>query len=47
MQDLTGELKEFQRKHDYRFSSEVFGPERDSWIRAIEKMVGKKENGLI
>jgi len=47
MQRLIGELKEFQRKHDYRFSSEGFGPERDSWIRVIEKLVGKKENGLV
>lgn len=36
------ELKEFQRKHDYRFVDEGFGQERDSWIRAIEKMNEKK-----
>jgi len=47
MQGLIGELKEFQRKHDYRFSSERFGPERDSWIRVIEKMVGKDGNGAV
>ncbi len=41
MRSLIGELKEFQRKHDYRFSHEGFGKEGDSWIRAIEKMVGK------
>jgi len=47
MRELIGELKEFQRKHDYRFSSERFGPERDSWIRVIEKMVGKEGNGAV
>jgi len=47
MQRLIGELKEFQRKHDYRFSSDRFGSERDSWIRVIEKLVGKKGNGLV
>jgi hypothetical protein len=33
---------EFHRKHDYRFSKEKFGKEGDSWIRAIEKMIGKE-----
>ena len=42
MKDLIGELKEIQRKHDYRFSHENFGKEGDAWIRAIEKMVGKE-----
>jgi hypothetical protein len=37
---LIAELKEFQRKNDYRYAGEGFGPERDSWIRAIEKVVG-------
>ena len=39
---LIGELKEFIRKHDYRFSREGFGKEGNAWIRAIEKMVGKE-----
>jgi len=39
---LSGELKEFIRKHDYRFSKEKFGVERDSWLRAIEKFIGKE-----
>ena len=39
---LVQELSEFQRKHDYRFSEENFGSEKDSWVRAIEKMVGKE-----
>lgn len=39
---IIGELKEFERKYDYRFSKEGFGKESDSWIRAIEKLVGKE-----
>jgi len=39
---LIAELKEFMRKHDYRFSQEKFGKEGDSWIRAIEKIIGKE-----
>ncbi len=42
LSSLIGELKEFSRKHDYRFSNEKIGKEGDSWIRAIEKMVGKE-----
>jgi len=38
---LIAELKEFMRKHDYRFSEEKFGKENDSWIRTIEKLIGK------
>jgi hypothetical protein len=39
---LIVELKEFMRKHDYRFSKEKFGKEGDSWIRTIEKFIGKE-----
>jgi len=39
---LIEELKEFMRKHDYRFSKEKFGKEGDSWIRVIEKFIGKE-----
>jgi len=39
---LITELKEFMRKHDYRFSQEKFGKEGDSWIRTIEKFIGKE-----
>ena len=42
MSGLIAELKEFMRKHDYRFSKEKFGKEGDSWIRAIEKFIGKE-----
>jgi len=41
MDNLLKELKEFHRKHDYRFSKEGFGKEGNSWIKAIEKIVGK------
>jgi hypothetical protein len=42
LEGLIVELKEFHRKHDYRFSKERIGKEGDSWIRAIEKMIGKE-----
>lgn len=32
---LIGELNEFIRKNDFRFQSEGFGQEADSWVRAI------------
>jgi len=38
---LISDLQEYQRKHDYRFSHEPFGKEKDSWIRAVAKIVGK------
>ncbi len=37
---LRGELSEFIRKNDYRFNKEGFGPEGDSWRRAIGWIVG-------
>ena len=43
LSSLDVELGEFIRKHDHRFSHEGYGPERDSWRRAIEKLVGKRE----
>ncbi len=42
IKSIIGELKEFERKYDYRFSKEGFSKESDSWIRAIEKLVGKE-----
>jgi len=39
---LWGELQEFIRKNDYRYSDESFGEERDSWSRAIQKLTGNK-----
>jgi hypothetical protein len=40
---LVGELEEFCRKHDYRFSHEPWGAEADSWLRAIELLAGKPD----
>jgi hypothetical protein len=37
---LLGELDEFIRKNDYRFRHEGFGPEGDSWRRAVAWLVG-------
>ncbi len=42
IKSLIMELKEFQRKFDWRFSKEEFGGESDSWIRAVEKTAGKR-----
>jgi hypothetical protein len=42
IKSIIEELKEFERKYDYRFSKEKFGKEGDSWIRAIEKLIGKE-----
>lgn len=40
MDALSAELDEFIRKTDYRFTEEEWGAERDSWLRAIEKVTG-------
>ncbi len=40
---LVGELEEFCRKHDYRFSYESWGSESDSWLRAIHLLAGKAD----
>ena len=42
-QNLRGELLEFIRKNDYRFQSEGFGEERDSWRRAVWAVAGNKK----
>jgi hypothetical protein len=42
-QTLVQELKEFIRKHDYRFKSEEFKEEKDVWLRAIRKLAGERE----
>jgi len=39
---LRAELDEFIRKNDYRFRDEGFGPEGDSWRRAIAHIVGRE-----
>jgi len=40
MQGLRGELAEFIRKNDYRYTGEGFGAEKDAWKRAVK--MGKK-----
>jgi len=42
---LRAELDEFIRKNDYRFRDEGFGPEGDSWRRAIAQIVGREGLG--
>lgn len=42
IKNLENELKEYQRKSDYRFGNKDFGKERDSWVRAIEKLAAKE-----
>jgi hypothetical protein len=37
---LHGELEEFIRKNDVRFREEGFGPEKDSWRRALAALGG-------
>ena len=41
--ELLAELREFCRKHDYRFSGEGFGKEGDSWIRAVKMLTGSRD----
>ncbi|MEM2904212.1 MAG: DUF6062 family protein [Candidatus Bathyarchaeia archaeon] len=38
---LSSEFREYIRKHDYRFSGETWGPERDVLARGVAKLVGK------
>jgi len=42
LKKLSEELQEFCKKHNYQFSKEGFGKEGNSWIRVIEKMIGKE-----
>ena len=37
---LRAELQEYIRKNDYRFMAEGFGPEKDSWLRAVGMVAG-------
>jgi hypothetical protein len=41
-EQLQGELSEFIRKNNYRFSKEGFGEERDSWLRATAALTGNR-----
>ncbi len=40
LKELSGQLAEYIRKKDYRNAHESPGGERDSWIRAVEKVAG-------
>lgn len=40
VEHLLRELQELIRKHDYRYSSEPLGKEKDSWLRAVRKTTG-------
>lgn len=44
---LSSELGEYLRKHDYRFSHEAYGEERDAFIRATEILVGAKRGAAL
>jgi hypothetical protein len=46
LSSLGAQLEEFIRKQDYRFPASSYGPERDSWRRALEKLVGKRVGSL-
>jgi hypothetical protein len=41
LETLLAELKEFERKQDYRFAAEPLGEERDSWLRAMRALGGE------
>ncbi len=43
LETLAAQLREFQRKQDYRFRHEVFGPEADSWRRAVRLLTGEED----
>jgi hypothetical protein len=46
IESLRAELAEYIRKNDYRFGSEEFGAERDSWRRAVALVArGKRKDG--
>jgi len=42
LEELSIDLHEFLRKHDYRYASEGFGKEADSWLRALRKISGER-----
>ncbi len=41
LQALSRELKEYLRKHNYQYSHEPMGREKDSWRRALRAFVGQ------
>lgn len=40
LRQLVADLEEYIRKHDYRFSHEPYGPERDAYTRATATLAG-------
>ena len=42
LEELSVDLHEFLRKHDYRYAGEGFGKEGDSWLRAVRKISGER-----
>jgi hypothetical protein len=42
LEELSVDLREFWRKHDYRYASEGFGKEGDSWLQALRKISGER-----
>lgn len=42
LESLLKDLKEIMRKSDYRFADEPWENERDAWIKAVYKWVGKR-----
>jgi len=41
LHDLSRELKEYLRKHNYQYSHEPMGREKDSWRRTLRAFVGQ------
>jgi hypothetical protein len=40
LRGLLADPEEYIRKHDYRFSHEPYGPERDAFVRAVAALAG-------
>lgn len=38
--ELREQIEEYLRKHDYRFSGEPYGPERDAYVHATSLLAG-------
>ena len=41
LEKLQSELNEYIRKHDYRYSAEPRGQEKDSWLRSLQFLGGE------
>ncbi len=40
---LISDLEVYVRKHDVQFKNLPVGPEKDSWVRAVEQLAGKRD----